>query len=229
MSETSSPPVARRGFLFRLSQATAALTALLVDPARLDSGSASAAISGSPDPDDAWITRLKGQQKVMIQVHQYFMTALVDARNMLANARDMYGIPEAQHSIAVITHGVAIQGLFSDDLWQRYALGTFYKVNDPKTGAPATRNIYLTPQDGEPTDAAVPDLMKRGVTFVVCNVALRNLSKRLASAGSSSPDTVHDELAAGIVDGAVLVPDVFVSMARAQKRGVSYIFTDRSR
>jgi intracellular sulfur oxidation DsrE/DsrF family protein len=226
MSHSFSPPVARRGFLSRLSQATAALTALLVDPSRLEAASAFAAPSSPADPD-AWIDRLKGQQKVIIHVHQYFMTALVDARNMLANARDMYGVPETQHSIAVVTHGVAIQGLFRDALWEKLALGAFYKVNDPKTGAPATRNIYLTPQDGEPPDAAVSDLMKRGVTFVVCNVALRNLSKKLSPAGS--PDALHDELAAGLIEGAFLVPDVFVSMERAQRRGVSYLFTDRSR
>jgi intracellular sulfur oxidation DsrE/DsrF family protein len=226
MSHSNSPPVARRGFLARLSQATAALTAMLVDPSRLEAASAFAGPSNPADPD-AWIARLKGQQKVIIHAHQYFMTALVDARNMLANARDSYGVPEAQQSIAVVTHGPAIQGLFRDALWEKMALGAFYKVNDPKTGAPATRNIYLTPQDGEPPDAAVSDLMKRGVTFVVCNVALRNLSKKLSPAGS--PDALHDELAAGLIDGAFLVPDVFVSMQRAQKRGVAYVFTDRSR
>ena len=231
MQHTSSPPVARavarRGFLVRLSQTTAALSALLVDPGRLESATAPAPLSGNADPD-AWIARLKGQQKVMIHAHQYFMTALVDARNMLANARDMYGVPDGQQSIAVITHGPAIQGLFRDDVWQRFALGEFYKVNDPKTSTPAARNIYLTPQDGEPPDAAVADLRKRGVTFVVCNVALLNLSKRLARAGTT-PEALHDELAAGLVEGAVLVPDVFVAMQRAQKRGVAYIFTDRSR
>jgi intracellular sulfur oxidation DsrE/DsrF family protein len=227
MLHTDSPPVARRGFLARLSQATAAFTALLIDPARLEAASASAGLMSSADPD-AWIARLKGQHKVMIHIHQHFMTGLVDARTMLANARDSYGVPEAQFSLAVITHGPAIQGLFRDELWQRRALGAYYKVNDPKTGAPATRNIYLTPQDGEPADAAVSDLMKRGVTFVVCNVALKNLAKRLAPADSTA-DAVYPELAAGLVDGAMLVPDVFVSMQRAQKRGVAYVFTDRSR
>ena len=164
----------------------------------------------------------------MIHVHQYFMTALVDARNMLANSRDYYRVPESQYSLAVVTHGPAIGGLFRDDAWQRFALGEFYKLNDPKTSTPATRNIYLTPQDGEPPDAAVSELMKRGVVFVVCNVALKNLSKRLATGGKSA-DAIHDELAAGMVEGAFLVPDVFVSMQRAQKRGVAYIFTDRSR
>ena len=227
MLHTDSPPVARRGFLARLSAATAAFTALLIDPARLEAASASAGLTSSADPD-AWIARLKGQHKVMIHIHQHFMTGLVDARTMLANARDGYGVPEAQFSLAVITHGPAIQGLLRDELWQRRALGAYYKVNDPKTGAPATRNIYLTPQDGEPADAAVSDLIKRGVTFVVCNVALKNLAKRLAGADSTA-DAVYPELAAGLVDGAVLVPDVFVSMQRAQKRGVAYVFTDRSR
>jgi intracellular sulfur oxidation DsrE/DsrF family protein len=225
MSHAPSSPVPRRGFLFRLSQVAAGLTALLGDTGRLDASSPSAPRSG-PDDADAWINRLTGQQKAMIHVHQYFSTALVDARNMLANARDMYGVPEAQNSLAVITHGPAIQGLFRDDVWQRLALGEFYKVNDPKTGAPATRNIYLTPQDGEPSDAAVPDLQKRGVTFVVCNVAVRTLSKRLVREGIS-PDDMYKALSGGLVPGAFLVPDVFVSMQRAQKRGVAYIFTDR--
>jgi intracellular sulfur oxidation DsrE/DsrF family protein len=226
MSHPSSHSVERRGFLVRLSQATAAFTAFLADPTRLDAHSA-AVLAGSADPD-AWISRLKGQHKVMIHAHQYFMTALVDARNMLANARDSWSVPEDQYSIAVVTHGVAIQGLFRDEVWQRKSLGEFYKVNDPRTGAPAGRNFYLTSQDGEPPDAAVSPLMQRGVVFLVCNVALKNLAKRL-SAGGGNADATHDELAAGLVDGVVLVPDVFVAMQRAQKRGVGYIFTDRSR
>jgi intracellular sulfur oxidation DsrE/DsrF family protein len=227
MSRNHSTSVARRGFLTRLSQAVAAAAAVFSDPTRLEAASNSMEPSRSPDPDE-WIGRLKGQQKTMIHVHQYVMTALVDARNMLANSREFYGVPESQYSLAVVTHGPAIGGLFRDDAWERLALGAFYKVNDPKTTAPATRNIYLTPQDGEPPDAAVSELMKRGVVFVVCNVALKNLSKRLATGGKSA-DAIHDELAAGMVEGAFLVPDVFVSMQRAQKRGVAYVFTDRSR
>ena len=221
-------PVARRGFLFRLSQATAALTALAVNPSRLAAATAASPEVGAAADHDAWIGRLKGEHKVMIHAHQHIMTALVDARTMLANAREAYGVPESQFSLAVVTHGPAIQGMFRDELWERRALGAFYKVNDPKTGAPATRNVYLTAQDGEPADAAVAELVKRGVTFVVCNVALRNLARRLSASGGNA-DAAYEELAAGLVPGAFLVPDVFVSMQRAQKRGVAYIFTDRSR
>ena len=227
MSIEASSHVPRRGFLFRLSQAAAGLTALVAGTARAEDTAAAAALVAADDPD-AWMNRLTGQNKVMIHLHQYFMTGLVDARTMLANARDLYGVPEDQYSIALITHGPAIQGLFRDEVWQRLSLGAFYKVNDPRTGVPATRNIYLTAQDGEPADATVSDLMKRNVTFVVCNVALRSLSKKLAREGTT-PDAVYAELLAGLVPGAYLVPDVFVSMQRAQKRGVSYVFTDRSR
>jgi intracellular sulfur oxidation DsrE/DsrF family protein len=225
MSHAYSSPVARRGFLSRLSQIAAGVTALVADSARLDAALPAAARATSADPD-AWINGLTGQHKVMIHVHQSFMTGLVDARNMLANARDMYGVPEAENRIAVVTHGPAIQGLFRDDVWQRLTLGEFYKLDDAKTGAPATRNIYLAPQDGEPTDASVPSLMQRGVTFVVCNVAVRNLAKRLAREDRSA-DELHGQLTAGLVPGAFLVPDVFVSMQRAQERGVAYLFIDR--
>ena len=227
MSHPLSPRVARRGFPFRLSQATAALTALVANPTRLASATEPVGFAGSADPD-AWIARLRGDHKVMIHVHQHLMTALVDARTMLTNAREAYSVPDSQYSLAVVTHGPAIQGLFRDELWEKRALGAYYKVNDPKTGAPATRNVYLTSQDGEPPDAAVSELMKRGVTFVVCNVAVKNLARRL-SAGGGNADATYEELAAGLVPGAFLVPDVFVSIARAQKRGVAYIFTDRSR
>ncbi|MEW5917193.1 MAG: hypothetical protein AB1762_12345 [Gemmatimonadota bacterium] len=225
MSPLGHASVPRRGFLFRLSQAVASVAAIGASPDR--AAAASARLHAADDPD-AWINRLAGENKVMIHVHQHFMTALVDARTMLANARDSYGVPESQQSIAVMTHGAAIQGLFRDEIWQRFALGSYYKVTDPATGGAATRNIFLTPQDGEPRDAAVLDLQKRGVTFVVCNVALRNLARKLARDGNA-PDAIYEQLASGLVPGAFIVPDLFVSIQRAQRRGVGYIFTDRSR
>lgn len=227
MTPIASLPVARRRFLLRLSQAAAGVTALLSRPVALASASA-VPLSGVGADPDAWTARLTGAHKVMIHAHEHLMTALVDARTMLEDAREAYGIPEAEYSIAVIVHGRAIQGLFRDEVWQRFGLGELYKVKDPRTGAPATRNIYLVPQEGEPADAAVSALMRRNVVFVVCNVALKNLAKKLAPAGTS-PDPIRHELAAGLVPGTILVPDVFVSMQRAQQRGIGYIFTDRPR
>lgn len=225
MSFTPRAAVPRRGFLFRLSQGVAGLSAVFAGAAPAHAAAGGSNIAADPD---AWISRLTGESKVMIHVHNHFISALVDARTMLANARDSYGVPETENSIAVVTHGAAVQGLLRDEIWEKFALGAHYKVNDSKTGAPATRNIFLTPQDGEPSDATVGALMKRGVTFVACNVALRSLSKRLARDGVTA-DAVYEQLAAGLVPGTFVVPDLFVSIQRAQKRGVAYIFTDRPR
>ena len=36
----------------------------------------------------------------------------------------------------------------------------------------------------------------------------------------------NKELVAGILPGVIVVPDLFVAMSHAQKRGLSYIFID---
>jgi len=221
MSYTDSSRVARRGFLARLSAAAAGLTALSATRSQLHAESLELS-RNSGDPD-AWIDRLTGKHRVLFHAHKEFMPGLGAARNVLTNGREAYGIPEATNSVAVATHGPAIGGLLRDELWQQFKLGELYKINDGKTGAPATRNVFLAPQDGFPPDAVVPDLMKRGVVFVVCNVAVRNLSKRLVREGEDVNE-LHKEMLNGLVPGAVVVPDLFVSMSHAQKKGVSYIF-----
>lgn len=223
MSYIDSSRVARRGFLARLSAGAAGLAALTAAPSRVRA--AASPLPSSPNDPDAWIGRLTGKDRVVFHAHQQFMPALVGARNILANGRDAYGVPEVENSVAVATHGPAIGGLFRDEIWQRFTLGELYKLDDAKTGARAVRNPFLAPQDGWPIDAVVPDLMQRGVVFVVCNVAVRNLSRRIAREGDGA-EALHKELVAGLVPGVVVVPDLFVAMSHAQKKGVSYIFID---
>lgn len=223
MSTIDASRVPRRGFLARLSAAAASLTAITAAPSTL-----TAAASRTPEAQggpDAWIDRLKGRDRLLFHAHQQLMPAVVGARNVLANARDAYGVPEMENSVAIATHGPAIIGLFRDEIWQQFTLGERYKINDAKTNAPATKNPYLAPQDSWPADATVPALMQRGVLFVVCNVAVRNLSRRIMREGEAA-EALHKELVAGLVPGTVVVPDLFVAMSHAQKKGVSYIFID---
>ena len=221
MSYNDSPRVARRGFLARLSASAAGLAAFSGTP-RLTSELSSLTL-GASDPD-AWIGRLRGTDRLLFHAHEHLLPAIVGARNLLENGRNAYGVAEGDNAIAIATHGPAIGGLLRDDVWQKFALGELYKVTDPSTGAPSVRNPFLAPQDGAPADATVPALMDRGVLFVVCNVALRNLSKRVAR--GADPDAIHHELLSGVVRGAIVVPDLYIAMSRAQKRGVSYIFID---
>jgi hypothetical protein len=221
MSHNDSPRVARRGFIARLSVSAAGLAGFS-GTSRLRSELSSLPLAAS-DPD-AWIGRLRGTDRLLLHAHEHLLPAIVGARNLLENGRNAYGVAEGDNAIAIATHGPAIGGLLRDDVWQKFALGEVYKVTDPSTGAPSVRNPFLEPQDGAPADATVPALMDRGVLFVVCNVAVRNLSKRVAR--GADPDAIHHELLSGLIRGAIVVPDLYIAMSRAQKKGVSYIFID---
>ena len=222
MSTNDSPRLARRGFLTRLSASAATVAAVVAVPSRLRATTLSTSFAWA-DPD-AWIDRMRGTDRLVFHAHQRLQPAVVAAHNIRLDARDSYGVAESDNSVAVATHGPAIAGMFRDDVWQAFKLGEVYGINDGTTNQPAVRNPFLSPLPNAPVDATVPMLIERGVQFIVCNVAVRNLSRKLA--GNSDGDALHAQLLAGLVPGATVVPNVYVALSHAQQRGVSYIFMD---
>jgi hypothetical protein len=215
-----SPRLARRGFLARLSAAGAA--ALLTAPRPL--AAALPAAGAAPDDPDAWIERVRGRDRLVVHAHQHLLPALAAAHGVRADGQRSYGVPESESGVAVATHGPAIGGLFTDAAWQRHALGERYGLKAPGGGWVAT-NPFLRPQEGAAPEATIPALMERGVVFLVCNVALRNLSRRLVAPGERA-EPLQEELAAGLLPGVFVVPNVFVAISHGQQRGMSYLFID---
>ena len=223
MFRPASPAIERRGFLARLTAAASA-TALFSLPTRLDAAEPAPSLTSAADPD-AWIDRMKGRHKVLLHVHKEARRGVEGAAGYLRDARDGYGIPEKDQSIAVLVHGPSIAMVLGEGLWQKYTLGSVYNVKDA-AGNPATVSPYLVAAEGTPAEILVPNLQARGVTFVVCNVALRNLAKRLAGSDASAVDARHQEVLAGLVPGVVSVPNGYVSLVNAQKRGLTYLYID---
>ena len=228
MSAADLPPLARRGFLARLSAAAGA-AAFLAAPPRAHAAIAAAvpapAPATSPEDPDAWIDRVRGRDRLFLHAHRQLLTALAAAHGVRTDGRDAYGVPEREHGVAVGTHGPAIGGMFTDATWERFALGERYGVTDRATGRPAVANPFLRPQEGAPPEATVPALLARDVVFLACNVAVRNLSRRIAGEGRPA-QPVHDALLAGLVPGVTVVPNLFVAISHAQKRGLGYLFVD---
>jgi intracellular sulfur oxidation DsrE/DsrF family protein len=222
MSTHDTPSLARRGFLKRLSASAAGVAAVAAVPPRLRAATMSTSLYWT-DPD-AWIDRMRGTDRLVFHAHQHLLPAIVGARNILVNARDSYGVVEADNAVAIATHGPAIAGLFRDEVWEQFRLGEMYGIVDGATGQHAVRNPFLTAPPAGPADATVPALIERGVQFLVCNVAVRSLSRRLA--GNADADAMHVSLLAGVVAGTVVVPDLYVALSHAQRRGVSYIYVD---
>ena len=218
MHTVSTAPVARRGFLARLSAAVGGV-ALLGAPAPLHAVSAAPSVARQRDPD-AWIARVTGRDRTLIHANRDLLVALGGAHGILRDAERGYGVPRRELGVAVATHGPAIGGLFTDETWRRFALAERYAA-----GTGVTENPFLRPHAELPAEATVPALLERGVVFVVCDVAVRNLARKVA-ADAAGADRAHDALVAGAVPGVVVVPNVFVAIAHAQQRGLSYLRLD---
>jgi intracellular sulfur oxidation DsrE/DsrF family protein len=137
--------------------------------------------------------------------------------------------------IAAQLYGTADALAYNDSLWERYQLGAAYKVNDPRTGQPATRNIFyprarsggpdLPPTDRESfwADPSLEALMARGVLLLVCHNALVGLANEAVAQGRNPDNLTREQVAAemmaNLIPGAFMVPAGVFELQRLQDRG----------
>ena len=90
-----------------------------------------------------------------------------------------YDVPADRIQVVVQAFASANLAMYDDAVWAEYRLGEIYKVQDPSTGQPATRNIWFASKNPlvsqPPTDRANPyysdtsieGLQRRGVLFLI--------------------------------------------------------------
>jgi len=206
----------RRAFLAQVGAGTAAL---IGTPALL--GAAAAPLVSAPE-DDKWVDNLKGRYR------QYFDAMSVDsgfslayAMNWMDTMKATYNVGDKDVNAVIGLRHFSIPLAYNDEIWAKYKLGAFAKVNDPKTNAPSLRNIYLNPQQGDlmfPT-MAIDKLQPRGVTFVVCNIAHTVLSGMLGAQVGVPAEQAKAEFTKGMLPGFILVPSGVLAVHRAQEKG----------
>ncbi|HEX6051007.1 MAG TPA: hypothetical protein VFZ21_17125 [Gemmatimonadaceae bacterium] len=206
----------RRAFL---AQVGAGSAALLGTPALL---AAAAPVAQGQGASDRWLNGVKGKHR------QYFDATSVDsgfslayAMNWMDTMKATYKVTDKDLSAVIGLRHFSIPIAYTDEIWAKYKLGEFAKVNDPKTNAPATRNIYYKPQQGDlmfPT-MAIDQLQPRGVTFVVCNIAHTVISGLLAKNAGVTPEQAKAEFEKGLIPGFMLVPSGVLAVNQAQEKG----------
>lgn len=205
----------RREFLTQVGAGTIALLGM---PALLGAES----LPSTAPMDDKWVDALKGRYR------QYFDAtsvndgfALAYAMNWLDTMKSVYDLADKDLNAVVGFRHMSIPIAYTDEIWAKYKLGEFAKVMDPATKAPATRNIYYNPKDGDLMfpDMAVNKLQPRGVTFVVCNVAHTILSGMLGKQAGMSEDAARAEWEKGLIPGFTLVGSGVLAVHRAQEKG----------
>jgi len=210
----------RRSFV----SAVASLTGLGV--ARLSAGQQPtgqpAALSTSGF-DMAWLEQRRGKHRQLYDLGGHELSddprPLRFAGNFLDTFRDVYHLEYPDIDTAIGISSPAFPMNASDRLWAKYKLGERSKIIDPMTGQPAVRNIFY--DDGSET--SVKATQARGAMFWQCNVALGNVSQRLAAAFQMPVAEVRADLIAGLNPGVRLVPSHVMALALAQERGFTYM------
>jgi intracellular sulfur oxidation DsrE/DsrF family protein len=121
-------------------------------------------------------------------------------------------------------HGIPLA--LNDAMWSKYQLGAFFKLTDPATKAPATRNFFVNSKPGDLglPDASLDRLLARGVKAGACNMAITVYSGVIAKQQGLAADVVRKDWIANLVPGVQLVPSGIVAVNGAQSRGCGYCF-----
>jgi hypothetical protein len=90
-----------------------------------------------------------------------------------------YDLPADRIQVVVQAFASANLAMYDDEAWSKYRLGEIFKISDPSTGQPATRNQWFAsknpPVNQPPADRADPyysdtsieGLQRRGVLFLI--------------------------------------------------------------
>ncbi len=73
---------------------------------------------------------------------------LKNAKNSLTGLQFGSGVPADQIQIVCALNGPANLLNYTDSVWQKYRIGEWLKIDDPKTGQAAVRNIFYPSKAG---------------------------------------------------------------------------------
>ena len=129
-------------------------------------------------------------------------------------------------ALCVLRHN-AIPFAMKDELWTKYKFGESFKINDNIAKAPALRNPYYEPKEGDfplPPIQGIKDMQARGAMFCVCELAISAYSGFTAQAMKLDPEEVRKDWMEGILPGIQIVPSGVWALGRAQELGCGYIY-----
>jgi hypothetical protein len=207
----------RRGFFRRIAGAMAlGLAGPAPDPSRAQGA---APRIGGPD----WPEPLKGRHRQLVDTYEINKGApLAFAHTFLATSEPPTANLVAATAVVVLRHN-AFPLALGDEMWRKYKIGEWFKVDDPETKAPALKNPFLHPKAGVlPDGMAIDLLLANGTVFGACHVALLFQSKMLAGNAGVSAQDAADEWTANVIPGITILPSGVWGVNRAQEAGCTY-------
>ncbi|MDB4914444.1 MAG: hypothetical protein JWM95_2088 [Gemmatimonadetes bacterium] len=226
MSDNTPPFSPRREFLSHVATAAAVIAGSTI-PASL---SAMSARHAAAPFDDSWTARVKAARHRAVfdcpavsdglaLQHAWFF---IEGFKEQLDTADGECIP-----VVVMRHEATVMA-FNDALWEKYSIGEYRKVTDPRTKKDAVRNPFTHIDKDEKNalvtaQASFESLRAMGAVFLVCNKAAMRTAGVFAQKLGIDVETVRNDIRNGLVPGAVLQPSGIYAVLRAQDVGCTFI------
>ncbi len=232
MPELTSHTTHRRGFLGRLAAGAAALglgglaTPLEAAPPPPPPTRRSGAGSNNPQ-FEAWLNKMTGKHKMIYDVPEPNSGfGFAWARVFLNTTNETYGTTDADNTVVIVLRHAGIPFAMKSEMWAKYKLGDFYKINDAATSGPAVRNPFT---QAKPGDFPIPgmgvdELLAKGVLVGVCNIALTIYSGMFAKTMGMQAEAIKSDWVANLLPGVQVVPSGVIAVNRSQEKGCAYCF-----
>ncbi|MEO6219498.1 MAG: twin-arginine translocation signal domain-containing protein [Ginsengibacter sp.] len=220
----------RRDFLRQVATGAAAVSlSMLSSPIPLSASPLSPTMNDE-DPD-AWFNKLKGKHRIVFDVTQPNGVFPFAWPRVFLITNSKTGTPEKDSNAVVVLRHDGIPYAMENRLWDKYKFGEMFKIDDPATKAPATRNMFWQPKPGDfkvpgigEVAIGINELQDSGVMFCVCEMALTVFSAVAAQGMNKDAAEVKKEWVAGILPGIQIVPSGVWAVGRAQEHGCGYCF-----
>lgn len=159
------------------------------------------------------------------------------AMNTINAFQFAYGEGAGSTHVACVYYGPGLFIACNDALWGQYHLfDVLDQVGDPLPNIVHTpQNPFLharsslktsdSPDDqrGFYHDGSVQALSRRGLTLLVCNNALTEVTREIAAVQKADPKNVYDDFRHNLVPGAMVVPAGVAALALAQEAGFTFL------
>lgn len=173
-----------------------------------------------------WLDSISGKQRLVLDVREpNDGMAIAWAWVFLLTAPQAYGVKENELGTVMVFRHSAIPYVLGDDVWKKYKLGEYFKINDPQTGAAAVRNTaYATPIFPDVPNMTLKHNIERGVRVAACDMAIHYHTGQLAKQIGMKHDDVKKDWNEAMLPGIVHAPSGVVAIQGAGAKGCSYIF-----
>lgn len=216
----SSTP--RRGFLGTMAASAATLVVGRWSVAEAEIAGGSAFPTAL---DDTWVSRIKGKYRQVFDCtspNDGFGAAF--PLNFIDSTKEAVKATDADITGVAVFRHFSMPLMVNDAVWAKYHIGELLNVKDPKTNAPATRNIFRDNVPLRPGLTYEQEMATRGVIFVACNMALTVVSGMVAPKAKVTADVAKKEWTAGLLPGVYLAASGVYAVNRAQQAGCTYCF-----